>query len=309
MIGIVISASLAVFFFVFWMLYLTGQRIDQKDDRIRFIKTGRRQTEEEKKSKLAFSFDSFKEKMVSKRKTKLIGQQISGMKNADKLSEAERLLLVADVPLTGTQFLIVKMGLAIVLVVLAFVICLKLQVESRFLLLAVAFGGCLGIILPGRWLTNKVKKRQENFRNTLPDMMDLLVVSVEAGMGFDAAIIRLYEKDSTPIVSEMMRTIQDVRRGMSKKEAYANMAERCGVKEVTSFLNAMVQADTLGISIKSVLTAQAEALRESRRQRAEEQALKAPVKMLIPMVIFIFPVIFIILLGPAILNIIEMGIF
>ena len=102
-----------------------------------------------------------------------------------------------------------------------------------------------------------------------------------------------------------MRAVQDVQRGMSRKEAYNSMAERCKVKEITSFLNALIQAEQMGISIKSVLTSQSETLREERRQAAEEKALKAPVKMLVPLVIFIFPVIFIVLLGPAVFNLME----
>ena len=308
MIGVVISSSAAVFFFTFWMLYLTGERIERKEERIRFIKTGRKNTESEKKTASFVSLEGLKAKISARRASKLINQQLSGVKNAGRMSEVERMLLVGDVPLTGTQFFIVKAGLALILAAAAFIVCLKLGQNGSTVLLAVAVSGGIGYILPGRWLTNKIKTRQENFRDTLPDMMDLLVVSVEAGMGFDAAIVRLYEKDNTPIVSEMMRTIQDVRRGMSKKEAYGNMSDRVGVKEVTSFLNAMVQADTLGISIKSVLKTQADALREARRQRAEEKAMKAPVQMLLPMVLFIFPVIFIILLGPAVLNIMDSGI-
>ena len=106
-------------------------------------------------------------------------------------------------------------------------------------------------------------------------------------------------------MQELIRAIQDVQRGMSKKEAYTQMAERCRVKELTSFVNALLQAEQLGISIKSVLKQQADAMRESRRQRAEEKALKAPVTMLMPLVMFIFPVIFIVLLGPAVINIME----
>ena len=131
------------------------------------------------------------------------------------------------------------------------------------------------------------------------------MVSVEAGLGFDAAIIRLYEKNKTIMMEEMMQAIRDIQRGMKKKDAYSQLANRCNVKELTAFLTALVQADQMGISIKSVLKVQAESLRKDRRRRAEEKALKAPVIMLVPMVMFIFPIIFIILLGPAVLNIME----
>ena len=215
------------------------------------------------------------------------------------------MLQMAGVPLSASQFTLVKAGIGLALAGVAFIAGSMFKLDSLLLLLLPTGGFILGMLLPGKWLTRKVEKKKAMYRDALPDIMDLLVVSVEAGLGFDSSLIRLYEKDKSPLMEELMRAVQDVQHGMSKREAYGNMSARCGVKEITSFLNSLVQAEQLGISIKSVLKTQSESLREDRRQRAEEKALKAPVKMLVPLVIFIFPVIFIILLGPALINILD----
>lgn len=212
---------------------------------------------------------------------------------------------MTDTELTAEQFSMIKIVLSAVLMGISVVICKILNLGMVHLVLAMAIVGLVAIILPGRWLKMKVAKRQAKLREQLPDIMDLLVVSVEAGLGFDSALIRLYEKDKSELMTELMQATRDIQRGMSKKDAYESLAKRCNLKELTSFLTALVQADQLGVSIKSVLKVQAENLRKERRQRAEEKALKAPVTMLVPMVVFIFPVIFIVLLGPAVLNIMD----
>ncbi|MCF0135979.1 MAG: type II secretion system F family protein, partial [Lachnospiraceae bacterium] len=152
-------------------------------------------------------------------------------------------------------------------------------------------------------VTCKVKKKKENIRRDLPDIIDLLVVSVEAGLGFDAALVRLYEKNKCDVMEELMRTQVDLRNGISKKDAYSALIARCDSKEMTSFANAVVQSEQMGISMKSVLSTQSESLREERNNRAQEQAEKAPVKMMLPLVLFIFPCIFVILLAPAVASI------
>ena len=207
--------------------------------------------------------------------------------------------------MTAEQFSMIKIVLSTAFMVAAVIVCKILNLGMAYLVIAMAVMGLIGIIFPSRILKMRASKRKDLIRQQLPDVMDLLVVSVEAGLGFDAALIRLYEKDKSELMTELMQATRDVQRGMSKKEAYESLAKRCDVKELTTFLTALVQADQLGISIKSVLKVQSENLRKDRRMRAEEKALKAPVVMLVPMVVFIFPVIFIILLGPAVLNMIE----
>ena len=251
-------------------------------------------------------FRSYKQYLKSSKKEKAGKNKKKREKTNKKTSVIEGMLEMTGTELSVEQFSMLKIGLSAILMLVALIVCKILNLGMAYLILAMAVVGLVAIILPGEWLKAKAKKRKELLRQQLPDIMDLLVVSVEAGLGFDSALIRLYEKDKSELMTDLMQATRDIQRGMSKKEAYEGLAKRCDVKELTSFLTALVQADQLGISIKSVLKVQAENLRKDRKMRAEEKALKAPVTMLIPMVLFIFPVIFIVLLGPAALNIMEM---
>ena len=297
--GIIITAALTIFFLTFGLLYKKGEDLDLKSRRLKGIKGS---TPEQEKPR--FSFKEMKARAEKKRQVKQRGVQINNSKK--KMTAFDQELEMAGLSMTSMRFTLLRMGVGIVLALIMMVVCVKaLALETGIAFLVGCIGLLAGLLVPKKLVRAKAAKKQGVYRDALPDMMDLLVVSVEAGLGFDAAIMRLSEKDHSPLMQELMRAITDIQRGMSKKEAYGNMAARCRVKELTSFLNSLVQAEQMGISIKSVLKTQSESLREERRQRAQEKALKAPVKMLIPMVIFIFPVIFIILLGPAILNIME----
>lgn len=300
-----VTAAAAVFCILCILLDSRGRNMDIKEQRIRDIRNLRSSEQENPGRQFALSLKEIKSRIEKRKRAKIRGQQINSTRNPGKQSATDKQLQMADVPLTGIQFTIIRVAAGGVLSLGALLLCSTIGIDSSLSLLVVCAGLIAGILLPMKWLSGKVKKKQALYRDELPDLMDLLVVSVEAGLGFDAAILRLYEKDKSPLMQEMMRAIQDVQRGMSKKEAYSSMSARCGVKELTSFLNSLIQAEQMGISIKSVLKTQSEALREGRRQRAEEKALKAPVTMLIPLVIFIFPVIFIILLGPAVMNVME----
>lgn len=164
----------------------------------------------------------------------------------------------------------------------------------------------LGIILPFMLLEQKIARRKANLMHELPDVLDLLTVSVEAGLGFDGALIKLSEKMKGDMVDEFTRMLQEMRIGVPRREALRSLAKRCNTQDVTLFTGALIQADQLGVSIAKVLRIQSVEMRDKRRQRAEEQAMKAPVKMLFPLVFFIFPAILIVLLGPALLQIIGM---
>lgn len=161
-----------------------------------------------------------------------------------------------------------------------------------------------GAYLPFFILRRKIKSRRHSMVRDLPDVLDLLTVSVEAGLGFDGALHKLSEKMSGALVDEFTRLLNEIRVGVPRRNALVAMAGRCSVEDVSVFVTSLVQADQLGVGIGNVLRVQSAAMREKRRQRAQEAAMKAPVKMLLPLVLFIFPTIFVILLGPAAISLI-----
>ena len=161
------------------------------------------------------------------------------------------------------------------------------------------------IMGPTSVLNRKVEERMTEIRIKLPDVLDLLVISVEAGLGFEQALDRCVDAVPGPLTDEFARMLGEVRAGASRTDAMRNMEKRVNVPELRSFVLAIIQADTFGVSIGRVLRAQAEEMRLKRKQLAEEKAQKAPVKMLIPMVFCVFPALFIVVLGPAVINIME----
>ncbi len=158
----------------------------------------------------------------------------------------------------------------------------------------------LGYMLPGIWLDRKRKARRKEIMLSLPDAIDLLTISVESGLGFDPALQRVAEKWDNALTREFARVLSEMRIGKTKREALREMSLRCDEDGLTTFVGSVIQADTLGVPITQVLRIQSEAMRVKRRQRAEEMAQKAPLKMLFPMVFLIFPALYVIILGPAI---------
>ena len=174
---------------------------------------------------------------------------------------------------------------------------------GRFLLgIAVT---ALAYFVPDLLIRSNAQKRREAIRMELPNSLDQMLISVQAGLGFEAAMARAAQNGKGPLADEFIRTLQDIQVGRSRKDAYLDMALRLDVPDVRSFIRAVVQADAYGIAIAKVLKAQASEMRMKRRQRAEEHAMKIPVKVLFPLIFCIFPMLFIILLGPAVMKIIA----
>jgi tight adherence protein C len=169
------------------------------------------------------------------------------------------------------------------------------------ILLALLFG-FVGFMFPDIFVSFKARSRREEIRSELPDALDLLAVSVEAGLGFDAAISKLTEHMDGPLVEEFALTLGEMRIGESRQNALQKMVERVQAPELASFVRAIIQADQLGISLGRILRVQATDTRNKRQAAAEEKAMKAPIKMLFPTALFIFPSMFLIILGPAFLN-------
>ncbi|HEU4964811.1 MAG TPA: type II secretion system F family protein [Bacilli bacterium] len=164
----------------------------------------------------------------------------------------------------------------------------------------------LSLLLPRSILRSRSLERQSKVKKALPDTLDLLTVSVEAGLGFDQALQKVVEKTRGPLADEFRITLQEVQMGKARRDALKDLGERTGVEAMINFVNALIQADKLGVGIGNVLRVQSEDMRSRRRLEAEEKAMKAPIKMLFPLIFFIFPALFVIILGPAVLQLIDM---
>lgn len=165
--------------------------------------------------------------------------------------------------------------------------------------------GVFGFILPNMWIGKKIKARRKEITKTLPDAIDLLTISVESGLGFDPALMRVAEKWDNALTREFARVLSEMRIGKTKREALREMALRVDDDGLSTFVSSIIQADQLGVPITQVLRIQSEAMRQRRRQRAEEQAQKAPLKMLFPMAFLIFPALYVVILGPAIPKLMD----
>lgn len=182
-------------------------------------------------------------------------------------------------------------------------IAFEIPVLKVMMMLAAFIG--LTYIFPGLYLKQLIQERQHEIERSLPDAIDLLTVSIEAGLSFDGAMSKLAEKMSGVLVSEFSIALKEMKMGISKRDALKSMIERVPVDNLITFVGAIIQADQLGVSIGNVLRIQSNIMRLKRRQKASELAMKAPIKMLFPMVFFILPTIFIVLLGPVLIKVME----
>jgi len=218
-------------------------------------------------------------------------------KKVDKIGE---LLIRAGNPgnLTSGQFRALQMLSAMISVTLFAFLALIGLIPLQFVMLLLVIGAGFSFVIPQFWLTKKVTTRQKAMRKSLPDLLDLLTVSVEAGLGFDQAIQKVIERMKNPLTEEFDRMLQEVKIGSVRKDALKALTARAQVPELDTLISAVIQADTLGVSIGQILRIQSDQLRTKRRQMIEEMAQKLPIKMLFPMIFFIFPTIFIVTLGP-----------
>ena len=208
---------------------------------------------------------------------------------------------------TVAEFLGVRGLSAVSATVIAVLLAFAMRSQPAMILLFFGVGGTLGFYLPILWLGMKIRTRQHDIQRALPDALDLLTISVEAGLAFDSAMAKVAEKWDNELSRAFGRVISEVRVGKLRKEALRDMAGRTDVADVKNFIAAVIQADQLGVSIAKVLRIQSEQMRVKRRQHAEEQANQAPVKMMIPLAFLIFPSIFIVLLGPTVLIFLNGG--
>lgn len=232
-----------------------------------------------------------------------MGEIAAKMTPQNALQNTAKKLELAGNPgrMEPSMILVLQFGAAVLfggLLSLVFTVA-KVKWPLAQIMLIVAIFTFLGFYFPQLWLSSKISKRQKEVRRGMPDALDLLTICVEAGLGFDAAMSKVSEKWENELSLAFGRVIREIQLGKLRREAMRDMADRIGIPEMTSFVAAVIQSEQLGVSMAKVLRIQSDQMRIKRRQMAEEEAHKAPIKMLIPMAGLIFPSLMIVLLTPA----------
>ena len=232
-----------------------------------------------------------------------IGEMSTSITPQKVLQDTTTKLEIAGNPgrIDASTFLASRFVVAVVFGGILFMVSLLAPVKWPLgqTFLVVTIFTVLGFFFPQLWFQTRINARQKDVRKAMPDALDLLTICVEAGLGFEAAMSKVSEKWENELSLALLRAIREIQLGKSRRDAMRDMADRIGIPEMTSFVAAIIQSEILGVSLAKVLRIQSDQMRVKRRQRAEEQAHQAPVKMVIPLVFLIFPSIFIILLTPA----------
>jgi tight adherence protein C len=226
---------------------------------------------------------------------------------SQKEAKIELKLLQAGKPLnmSSVDFRILQISLFLVLPCLSCLYSIILHLGIGGNLGFIMLGLFAALFLPHYYIRMKIKRRSKQGLRELPDVLDLLTVSLEAGLGFDAALSKLVSKKEGVLTQEFHRCLEEIRLGKTRREALLGVRERLVLDEMRVFISSILQAEKLGIGMVQVMRVQSHEVREQRKQRAEEAAMKAPIKMLFPLVLFIFPSLFIVLLGPALIQFIQ----
>jgi len=225
--------------------------------------------------------------------------------SSDRYEKLRKQVYQAGLNISANEYQVIRLIVMLGAAVAAAAISLLITRNLFKALMAAAVAFYAGYVGLRFHLASRVGRRKKDMEKQLPEVLDLLSISVEAGLGFEQAILQVIEHFEGPLIDELTITYREMSMGRNRKDALIIFSERCDLEEIKSFVGSIVQAGQLGISIKNVLRAQSTAMRQSRRNKVEEKAQKISVKILIPMVLFIFPVIFIVLMGPALIKIIE----
>ncbi|WP_194841294.1 type II secretion system F family protein [Salinibacillus xinjiangensis] len=250
---------------------------------------------------------SFKERMILPIVEKF---QVFILKRTpkQKLQEMENKLRDAGNPfgLTGINFIVLRMVISMAFILFLFVMFLPTGQSMGKIIFLGIFSVLFINFYANYYIVAKKKQRVLEMEKAMPDFFDMVTISIEAGMGLDSALRRVCKQMDGPLSKEFLYALEDMKLGKSRKNALTDLRNRVASDFLKSVVSAIVQADQLGIGLSKVLQAQTQRIREQQRQKVKEQAMKAPVKMLIPMVLFIFPTLFIVLLGPAVIQLVTM---
>jgi tight adherence protein C len=233
---------------------------------------------------------------------KRTGRFVRMFTSATAISAIERNIMLAGRPDGWTLRRIMILKPVLTLAAVLFLFLMLSRSSSPLAWLVGVVGIFAGYFAPDIILNRRAEMRQEVIQQQLPDVLDQVTISIEAGLGFEAAFSRIGERRSGPLADEIVRTVQDMRVGMSRREAYQALADRTNVDDLRIFVKAIIQAEQYGVSVASVVRTQASEMRFKRRTRAEARALKVPVKILFPLLVCILPVLFIVVLTPAFIS-------
>lgn len=300
--------SLLFFLFIFIAVKAT---IDKKqgivDRRVKMLLSKRLPdedqtdaTEEEEHEKES---NAFTERVLKPAWNALKVKLFSKMPKETK-KELEQKITEAGNPyqLTPLDVQLAKVVLGSLFFVLILILFLRESEQpGKIIFFAIVAGG-FGAFYPTLFLKSKTKERMKSLQKGMPDFFDMVNVSIEAGMGLDAALSKVAKQMKGPLAEEFLQTIDEMRLGKTRRQAFSELRDRIPLEGFKSVMSALIQADQLGLGMSKVLRAQTQRIREQRRQLAKEQAMKAPVKMMIPMVLFIFPTLFVVLLGPIVVK-------
>jgi tight adherence protein C len=290
-------------FLVFWGMYATrGQAVsgDMVQDRLAAFSGEKPLTLDEVELQKPFE-ERFIRPLIDR-----LGKYLAENTPEKQRQDMQNRLNLAGRPgnLTPADFQALRYGAAVVLFVLGLLVGLLFH-NPVGLVVSAAVGGLLGFFAPPYYITSKVQARRKEIQLALPDVMDLLTIAVEAGLGFDAAVQRVTDKFDNALADEFKTVLQEVRLGRPRLDALDEMGRRCGVEDLHNFTQAVIQSEQMGVGLAKILRLQSEEMRRKRRQRAEELAAQASLKMMLPMVGCIFPTLWLILLGPAVLIIMK----
>lgn len=302
---LVIAYSFLAFILIVLLASPAGQRMDKKQKRIERINNSVGQPVY-KELELSF-YERFLGKGIKGISAK-ISKFLPQKKNANKTKTLEAIrkqLRYAGIFMEPSDFQFIKYAFLVGALFLTLVIMLVVKAEALISLLILMVGVLIGVMGPTMYLRSRVSSHQMGIKKQLPDAMDMLCVCIEAGLGFDAALLKVSQKLKGPFIDELMIVYREIQMGRTRREALQSLCDSTNLDELKTFASALVQAEQLGIPINNVMRAQSEQLRVERSQQAKEKGMKASIKMLLPMLLFIFPVVFIILMGPTVMNIME----
>ena len=296
----VLAISALVFFVVSSIGYNKGKEDDAKERKIEYI-SGKKKVQNEKEGeKSSKRFLSSQIQALNN----MANRSAANVKKNAKYKLVEKQLRLAGLSISPENFLFYKKAIMVLIIVVSAFIAII--TKTIFLIL---IGLLIALLIPNLYLNSKVKSHQQGIRDQLPDAMDLLGVCIESGLSFDASLLKVSERMEGPFIEELLKFYRQIQMGVPRGDALKNMANSSEIPELKTFIAALAQATQLGIPMNNIMKVQSETLRETRMQMAREKGQKAPVKMLLPMVGLIFPVLFIVILGPVVINIMSMGVF